>query len=142
MNLQELLSQVSPQFAGGSPQAVADMTARFAAGEAARSNKSAKASPTAAAIMQCVTAAACPMFGIFEGDISEQDKLLFTLVLTGACTTLHERDNDGATGCEVEICPDNIRSAVSIYKKLTGKDVVPYLNESLASFLKAASPVN
>lgn len=89
-------------------------------------------SAAASAIMACVVGAATPMIGgMFSGG-TLQERLLFSLVLAGACTTL--TDEQGGFGCRIEVTPETLGDAFNTFTRLTGVDMRPHLPEQMVAF--------
>lgn len=113
------------------------MKAGIAAANAAKSGG--RASPTASATIQCIVAAAKPLTHIFDDNsrVTLQEKLLFTLVLAGSCSTLTDEGELGE-GLEIEISPRNISSALDTYKKIMDRDLTYTLCPALQHFVAQA----
>jgi hypothetical protein len=114
---------------------IAEMTAGLAA-----SRKGASAA--ASAVIECMVAAAEPLIiGLFKDNGSTlQERLLFTLVLVGACSTL-DRDSDHLS-LQVEISPTTLNEAFQTYKGLTGKDMTKHVPEEMRKFANQAARLN
>ena len=102
------------------------------------------ASACTSAILECVTGAAIPLVIGLSNDegLSIQDKLLFTLVLTGACVHLDNASED-EFGMRVSVTPANVTEAFRVYQLITGRDIKPYLPASMVEFAnRAARSIN
>ena len=85
------------------------------------------------AIVLCMLGATMPLVrALFSGNVSAQDRLLFSLVLAGAVTSIEEKRN--GFDSTVEITPDSVRDAIDTYRKLTGKDISRHLPPQLVRF--------
>ncbi len=95
------------------------------------------ATQATSAIIECAVAALSPIVSqMFEGG-TMQERLLFSLVLAGACSTLSE-DKDGF-GLTVEISPKILAEAFDVYSRLTGKDIKPFLPKNMVRFASGHS---
>lgn len=91
------------------------------------------ASASASAIMECTVGALEPMIQRMFSGGTLQERLLFSLVLTGACCSLEEKRED-AHGLTVHVCPENLREAFRLYTTLTGKSIQSYLPTQMVQF--------
>jgi hypothetical protein len=137
MDIQDLLkSLASPQnnSSDGAALEIEHMTLRAAASAGG-------ASQATSAIVQCAVAALIPMVrALCEKNgpkATAQDRLLFSLVLAGAITTMTE--DDEGVNTTIEISPDNIRDALNTYTRLTGKNMAPFLPRQMVQFAQGES---
>jgi hypothetical protein len=96
------------------------------------------------AILECVTGAAIPLVMGLSNDegLSVQDRLLFTLVLTGACVHLDDASHTDL-GMHVAITPETVTEAFRVYQLLTGRDIKPFMPPSMVEFAnRAARSIN
>lgn len=65
-----------------------------------------------------------------------QERLLFTLVLTGACATVYEDGNSeqGQYGMTINVCPKTLNEAFRKFTLLTGSDIRKYLPQPMLDF--------
>ncbi len=96
------------------------------------------------AILECVTGAAIPLVIGLSNDegLSIQDRLLFTLVLTGACVHLADASQT-ELGMQVSVTPENVTEAFRVYQLITGRDIKPHLPGPMVEFAnRAARSIN
>lgn len=137
MNIDELLNSLtsgsrSPAEEGA--QRIEEISGRMAveAGGAAQA---------IGAIAQCIFAASMPalhaMFNEKSGEkASAQERFLFAIVLAGSVTTVTD-DTEESMVCKVKVTPETISEAITVYTKLTGKDITPFLPEPMVRFAKS-----
>ena len=102
------------------------------------------ASACTSAVLECVTGAAIPLVMGLSNDegLSVQDRLLFTLVLTGACVHLDDASHTDL-GMHISVTPETVTEAFRTYQLLTGRDIKPYLPASMVEFAnRAARSIN
>lgn len=90
----------------------------------------------ASAAIECMVAAASPLVGAMFNGGTMQERLLFSLVLAGACSTMGDAGNNFSL--EVTVSPDTIREAIDIYSRLTGNDIKPHLPHQMVNFAARA----
>lgn len=114
------------------PNSIAEMSAQYATG---REN----ATGSASAVMECIVAATSPLVGALFTGGTLQERLLFSLIMAGACAHLgdHSKEDYSLT---ISVTPDTIREAINVYQRLTSKDIRPYLPQPMLKF--AASALN
>lgn len=80
-----------------------------------------------AAATRCIVAAAGPLCAsLFSDKVPSQDRLLFTLILTGACANFTVESHDAfhhGVECEVSVGPKMFQEALDVYQRMTGKDM-------------------
>lgn len=118
---------------GFDPIATADVSSEIATMAYHHAEKRVGGSATASAIMECIVAAATPMLsGLFNG-ATTQERLLFVLVMTGACATIKDNGGDNYN-LEISVTPDTLNEAFNTYTRLTGKDIKPHLPMPMLDF--------
>lgn len=91
------------------------------------------ASACAGAVIECIVGAAMPMINNLFAGGTIQERLLFSLVLAGTCTTLTKEDNDNF-GCRIEVKPETLTEAFNTFTRLTGVDIRPHLPKPMVDF--------
>ena len=110
---------------------------------AAMASKRRGASETAMANIECIAASTTPLMSSLFKDVGAQDRLLFTLVLAGACITAKlEHSDDSRDDFSFEIClsPETIQEAFRVYQLITGRDIKPYLPAPMIEFAMSEQP--
>lgn len=101
------------------------------------------ASEAAGNTIECIVGATTPLINsLFTGG-TLQERLLFVLVLAGACATLREEtdtNNKPEYSLRIQVCPETLREAFTKFTHLTGTDMRPNLPPSMVKF--SISPLN
>lgn len=83
-----------------------------------------------------VNAAEALMTTFFHGDISYNDRFVFTVAMAMAGLDAKEVEGDKTKiQIGIEVSPKTIREACLTYTKLTGKDIMSHLPETLVDYL-------
>jgi hypothetical protein len=106
-------------------QQIAEITAHHA-------GRCEDAATTAGTIVNCIVGATLPMVGTMFSGGTLQERLLFTLVLAGACASLEGRSDECSV--TVSVTPESLREALATYAKITGGDIRQYLPKSMMAF--------
>jgi len=111
-----------------------NITSRVAEMVACHSSDRKEATSTIGAVIECVVGAASPLVssGMFTGG-TMQDRLLFTLVLAGACASLADH-SDSNFELRVSVTPETLREAFDVFTRLTDKDIQHHLPKPMVAF--------
>lgn len=96
-------------------------------------NSKESASQRTCAAIECLVGAASPLMvgDLFIGG-TLQERLLFTLVLVGACTTITKE------GAMIDVRPETLKEAFSTFSLLTDKDIRPSLPDGMIRFAESS----
>ena len=86
----------------------------------------------AGAVIECIVGATVPMVASMFNGGTLQERLLFALVLAGACTQMGDAKEDYSV--IISVTPENLREAFNVFTKLTGHDMRPNLPKAMLAF--------